>query len=249
MQTSGKQQLAVRFSAASPGLTGVLSPEAGKGEGISALCGTDGSSQEPCAWGHQPKHRAIDGAARGDTGTAAHYLWEGNTRALWRGECGERTCSGMATTGLQGSGLMHNFVSTTSSRCPGVHRQRPGKIPGPAHRSLTGASLGPALAALPLATRQRHGATWGPILSRCSQHIWLPAEGQTHACVAFPASFQLVLIMCLNMQRELFLRWGAERSRLRSLPANFGLLRSPPSASARARSKVHVLHFYAVPER
>lgn len=163
--------------------------------------------------------------------------------------CGGESAGNERAAGWPPQGSRALGSCTTLSRCPGVHRQRPGKIPGPAHRSLTGASLGPALAALPLATRQRQGATWGPILSRCSQHIWLPAEGQTHACVAFPASFQLVLIMCLNMQRELFLRWGAERSRLRSLPANFGLLRSPPSASARARSKVHVLHFYAVPER
>lgn len=67
--------------------------------------------------------------------------------------------------------------------------------------------------------------------------------------VGFGTSFQIVLIMRLNVQQKIFQRWAAERTWVLSSPAAFGLLRSPPTASARARSKVQVLHFRALPER
>lgn len=169
--------------------------------------------------------------------------------------CGGESAGNERAAGRPPQGSRALGSCTTSSRCPGVHRQRAGKIPGPTHRSLTGAPQRPAPLGQPsLLSPWPAGSGTGPRGAPTSANVpstsgCLLKAGQTQACVAFPVSFQLVLIMCLNVQRELFLRWCADRSRLRSLPANLGLLRSPPSASARARSKVHVLHFYAVPER
>lgn len=73
--------------------------------------------------------------------------------------------------------------------------------------------------------------------------------GQKHMLVGFGTSFQIVLIMCLNVQQKMFQCWAAERTGILSSPTAFGLLRSPPTASGRAHGKVQVLHFRALPER
>lgn len=96
----------------------------------------------------------------------------------------------------------------TSSQCPAVCRQRPGGIPGPAHRSSTGAAQHPAPVGHPsLLSPRPPGRGVGPCGAPTSAGVagtsgCLLKAGQTHACVAFGASFQLVLIMCLNVQRE-----------------------------------------------
>lgn len=67
--------------------------------------------------------------------------------------------------------------------------------------------------------------------------------------VWFGTSFQIVLIMCLNVQQKIFQCSAAEGTGILSSPAAFSLLHFPPTASARARSKVQVLRFCALPER
>lgn len=70
-----------------------------------------------------------------------------------------------------------------------------------------------------------------------------------HMPVGFCTSFQIALIMCLNVQQKILQRWAAQRTRILSSPAAFGLFRSPPTATVRACSKVHVLQFRALPGR